>query len=96
MPTQLTALVNQLNAKRASFASIRHSPGFGIAAKIMRSESGEAEFACVLFSYVPDYPFSHTVAPVFAGPTDTSKHSGRRDKPAAVVQARYAAQKKSD
>ena len=31
MPNRLITLVAQLNAKRASFESIRHSPGFGIA-----------------------------------------------------------------
>jgi hypothetical protein len=32
MPNQLIALITELTAKRASFVSIRHSPGFGIAA----------------------------------------------------------------
>ncbi len=41
----------------------------------MRSESVEADFDRVLFYYVPDYPFGHAVAPLFAGATYTSKHA---------------------
>src|SRR6266496_84029 len=44
------------------------------AAKIVRSQSGEAEFGGVLFHYVPDYPFGHTVAPVLARAADTSEY----------------------
>lgn len=44
------------------------------AAKIVRSQSGEAEFDGVLFHYVPDYPFGHTVAPVLACAADTSEY----------------------
>ena len=41
----------------------------------MRSQYGEIEFGGVLFNYVPDYPFGHTVTPVLAGATDTSEYS---------------------
>ena len=30
-------------------------------------ESGEAEFGCVLFDYMPDYPFRDSVTSVPAG-----------------------------
>ena len=58
---------------------IRHSPVCGIAAKIVRSQSGEAEIGGVLFHYVPDYPFGYTVAPVLSGATDTSEHPAGRE-----------------
>src|SRR2546426_8058026 len=45
----------------------------------MRCESGETESGCVLFHYVPDYPFCYAVTPVFAGSTDTSEQSSGRD-----------------
>src|SRR5437879_5169580 len=45
----------------------------------MRCEAGETESGCVLFHYVPDYPFCYAVTPVFAGSTDTSEQSSGRD-----------------
>jgi hypothetical protein len=33
---------------------IRHNPGFGIASKIMRCESRNADYLCVLLNHLPD------------------------------------------
>jgi len=79
MPNPLTTLDRQLNANWTSFAPIRHSPGFGIATQIMRSELSEADLLRVFFYDVPDHAFRHSVAPMFACPTDASKQpSGRK------------------
>ena len=45
----------------------------------MRSELSEADLLRVFFYDVPDHPFRHTVAPMFARSTDASKQpSGRK------------------
>jgi hypothetical protein len=49
------------------------------ATEIMRSELGEAELLRVVFYYMPDYSFPHSLTPVFADSTDASKQSPRRD-----------------
>lgn len=67
MPTRLIALVAQLNAKRASFESIRHSPGFGIAAKIMRSDARNTGCFGVGLDELPDDFFAQRLACDAAG-----------------------------
>ena len=50
MPIRLVALHCQLNAKRLFFTSIRHSPRFGIATKVMRRQFLNASATCRAFT----------------------------------------------
>jgi hypothetical protein len=65
MPNQLIALVTQLTAKRASFVSIRHSPGFGIAAQVVGSQLADLDLCGKLLHHVPNKLFGHAITPRF-------------------------------
>ena len=62
MPNQLIALVTQLTAKRASFVSIRHSPGFGIATKVMGGNPRNTGGFRISLQELPDNLFAQTDA----------------------------------
>ena len=83
MPNQLIALVAQLNAKRASFESIRHSPGFGIAAKIMRGDAWDSGCVGVGFDKLPDNLLAQhfardAVSAIYRTEHVTFRHAGWR------------------
>src|ERR1035437_3426099 len=89
MPNQLIALVTQLTAKTASFVSIRHSPGFGIAPQVMRCDPRNASRCRIPLEQLPDNLFAQTdglhLAGAVHGPeyksvSDTSRGSPRTDR----------------
>ena len=61
MPIRLVALHCQLNAKRLFFTSIRHSPGFGIAAKVVGGD-GDADAGAILLDRLEDGLGRHLAA----------------------------------
>src|ERR1019366_2280916 len=74
MPNQLIALVTQLTAKTASFVSIRHSPGFGIAPQVMRCDPRNSSRCSVPLEQLPDNLFAQTDALRLAGAVHRSEH----------------------
>src|SRR3984885_15548866 len=79
MPTRLITLVAQLNAKRASFESIRHSPGFGIAPQVMRGKP--LYFGCLrrLPDHLPEHLRCHAISPDATGLVDRPKNAAFGD-----------------
>src|ERR1019366_8614202 len=74
MPNQLIALVTQLTAKTASFVSIRHSPGFGIATTVMGRNSGDARSRGVWLKQLPDNLLTHANALHLAAAVQRSEY----------------------
>src|ERR1700722_10363725 len=79
MPIRLVALQFKLNAKHLFFKSIRHSPGFGIATQIVRSNIVDATFRRALFHNAPDHFRTETGLPDALGLVDGPKYRAGAD-----------------